>query len=196
MKILILASHPDDAEISCGGTIAKHIAKGDKVKIVYVTSGEKGGDPRIREQESKKAAKILGVNDLEFWHFKDNELELEDERLKSKILIMIAKNYDLLYSPSYNESHKDHRRLALCIKDLWERYLLKRFSFYEVFPGLPIIKAENCVDITPYIDLKIKALKCFKSQKLNLAEAYRCLARFRGIFTGVGEYVEAFMPYE
>ena len=48
MKILIFAPHPDDAEIGCGGTIAKHIAKGDQVKIIYITSGERGGNPKVR----------------------------------------------------------------------------------------------------------------------------------------------------
>src|SRR5690606_20122465 len=63
LDILVLAAHPDDAELGCGGTIASHVAQGYKVGIVDFTRGELGtrGTPELREQEAAASAKILGV---------------------------------------------------------------------------------------------------------------------------------------
>ena len=64
LDILVLAAHPDDAEISCAGTIARHVAMGHKVGIVDFTKGELGtrGTVEIRAAEAAAAAKILGVS--------------------------------------------------------------------------------------------------------------------------------------
>ena len=64
LDILVIAAHPDDAELGCSGTIAAHIAKGYKVGIVDLTHGEMGtrGTPEIRLQESAEAARILGLS--------------------------------------------------------------------------------------------------------------------------------------
>jgi LmbE family N-acetylglucosaminyl deacetylase len=63
LDILVLAAHPDDAELGCGGTLANHIAKGLKVGIVDLTRGELGtrGSVEIRASESSESAKLLGV---------------------------------------------------------------------------------------------------------------------------------------
>lgn len=63
LDILVLAVHPDDAELGCAGTILKHIALGKKVGIVDLTRGELGtrGSAEIRDQEAAAAAEILGL---------------------------------------------------------------------------------------------------------------------------------------
>ena len=60
LDILAIASHPDDAELSCSGTLAAHVAKGYKVGIVDLTRGEMGtrGTPETRLKEAEEAAKI------------------------------------------------------------------------------------------------------------------------------------------
>src|SRR5258706_15080811 len=64
LDILVLAAHPDDAELGCAGTILRHISLGFKVGIVDFTRGELGtrGTPKIREQEAADAATLLGVS--------------------------------------------------------------------------------------------------------------------------------------
>jgi len=64
LDILVLAAHPDDAELGCGGTIIKHVAAGRKVGIVDFTRGELGtrGTPQTREQEATASSKILGLS--------------------------------------------------------------------------------------------------------------------------------------
>ena len=63
LDILVLAAHPDDAELGCGGVMAKHISLGHKVGIVDLTRGELGtrGTPETRKAEATEAAKILGL---------------------------------------------------------------------------------------------------------------------------------------
>src|ERR1700755_1054450 len=73
LDILVLAAHPDDAELGCGGTIAKHVAAGKKVGIVDLTRGELGtrGTPEIREAEASASASVLGVTVRENLQLKD-----------------------------------------------------------------------------------------------------------------------------
>nr|HAD51208.1 bacillithiol biosynthesis deacetylase BshB1 [Algoriphagus sp.] len=73
LDILVIAAHPDDAELGCSGTIAAHIAKGYKVGIVDLTAGEMGtrGTPELRIEEANKAAEILGLSARENMGFKD-----------------------------------------------------------------------------------------------------------------------------
>lgn len=73
LDILVLAAHPDDAELGCGGTIAKHVAMGHKVGIIDFTRGELGtrGSVPERDQEAKAASKILGIALRENLNFRD-----------------------------------------------------------------------------------------------------------------------------
>src|SRR5690606_33804772 len=63
LDILVLAAHPDDAELGCGGTIARHVSAGYKVGVVDFTRGELGtrGTPEIRASEAQVSAKVLGL---------------------------------------------------------------------------------------------------------------------------------------
>ena len=73
LDILVLAAHPDDAELGCSGTIAAHVAKGHKVGIVDLTHGEMGtrGTAELRLQEAAHAAQILGLAARENMGFQD-----------------------------------------------------------------------------------------------------------------------------
>lgn len=64
LDILVLAAHPDDAELGCGGTIAKHVKLGHSVGIIDFTRGELGtrGTPEKRREEAMASAKILGIS--------------------------------------------------------------------------------------------------------------------------------------
>ena len=73
LDILVLAAHPDDAELGCGGTMAAHVAMGYQVGVVDLTRGELGtrGTPEIRDGEAAAASKILGLRVRENLNFKD-----------------------------------------------------------------------------------------------------------------------------
>ena len=82
-RILVISPHPDDESVGCGGTIRKHVLKGDAVHVVFLTSGEAGGHGRsaeetvrLREAEARAAAEILGLASIEFWHEPDGKLRV------------------------------------------------------------------------------------------------------------------------
>ena len=77
LDILVFGAHPDDVELSCSGTIIKHIKRGLKVGIIDLTRGELGtrGTIETRDRETKNASKILGVQIRENMNFKDGFFE-------------------------------------------------------------------------------------------------------------------------
>src|SRR3989344_8492593 len=74
-NILVVGAHPDDVELGCGGAIAKHLELGDRVYVLILTKGEKGGH-LLYEEECFKSLKILGINepDIFFGDFPDASL--------------------------------------------------------------------------------------------------------------------------
>src|SRR6185436_102302 len=83
-QVMVVTAHPDDSEFGCGGTVAKLAREGKRVTYCVVTNGNKGSSDRtmtperlarIREEEQRNAARVLGVETVEFLGFPDCELE-------------------------------------------------------------------------------------------------------------------------
>ena len=134
MNILVIVAHPDDEVLGMGGTIAKHTFNGDKVHVVYLTTGitsrrnsghsnkstydvsikdEKLMDKEIKElqKDALKSNKILGVKDSIFYNFPDNEL---DSISRLKIIKVIEKEIqkikpDVVYTNHYGDLNIDHK---------------------------------------------------------------------------------------
>ncbi|MDB5020304.1 MAG: bacillithiol biosynthesis deacetylase BshB1 [Pedobacter sp.] len=183
LDILVLAVHPDDAELGCSGTIAKHIAMGKKVGIVDFTRGELGtrGTADIRDEEAADSAKILGLHARENLRFKDAFFK-NDEAHQLEVIKMIRKyKPEIVLSNALRDRHPDHARAGDLANDAcflaglskietkldgvtqeaWRPRLLLQYiqDFY--------IKPDIIVDITPFIDLKVQAIKAFKTQFYN-----------------------------
>src|SRR5205807_1547507 len=82
-RVLVISPHPDDEAIGCGGTLRQHVLQGDTVRVVFLTSGENGGHGmppeetgRIREEEARAAAEILGISEVEFWREPDGAVRV------------------------------------------------------------------------------------------------------------------------
>ncbi|HMX00521.1 MAG TPA: PIG-L family deacetylase, partial [Cyclobacteriaceae bacterium] len=92
LDILVLAAHPDDAELGAGGTIASHVAKGRKAGIVDFTRGELGtrGTPETRASEAADAAKIMGLSVRENLGLADGFF-VNDEVHQRKVIQVIRK---------------------------------------------------------------------------------------------------------
>src|SRR5258708_39695959 len=80
-RVFVISPHPDDESIGCGGAIRGHVMCGASVRVVFLTSGEKGGHGRaaeetirIREAEARAAAQDLGIERVEFWREPDGAL--------------------------------------------------------------------------------------------------------------------------
>src|SRR5437763_2016550 len=116
MNIVVIAPHPDDESIGCGGTICLHTDRGDRVTTVFLTSGElalRHLPPeeawQIREAEAEAAAEVLGVSTLKFLRRPDwfmNEAIAETGGMLQPLLE--AADPELIYLPNDRESIPDH----------------------------------------------------------------------------------------
>lgn len=114
LDILVLAVHPDDAELGCGGTIAKHVAMGHKVGIVDLTRGELGtrGSAEIRDREAAAAGEILGLAVRENLAIPDGFFENTKE-YQLKVIEAIRKfRPEVVITNAYHDRHPDHGRAS------------------------------------------------------------------------------------
>lgn len=189
-KVLVLSPHPDDDVIGCGGTIHQHIALGDRVEVLYLTSGENGDHTkssmdtmRIREKEAVAAAEILQVSDIEFWREPDGKLGASKKNINRLMQKLMKYNPDVAYVTHMKEDHPDHQA-ASSMLILSLRKLQSGFKpvvwMYEVWT--PIQKINRVVDISQYIHLKTQAIQAHQSQCaiLRFDEAILGLNRYRG----------------
>ena len=158
-KIVIIAPHPDDETLGCGGTIMKKISEGYEVHIVVLTDGRNAFssilnievDPTpeelkiIRANEIKDAANILGVpeNNIYFLNFKDGEVEKHSIEVISNITkIFQDLNPVEIYCPSYKDANRDHRAAYKVVKEVIEEIDLKTNMFtYSIIQKYPNSRA-------------------------------------------------------
>src|SRR5437870_7121090 len=168
-RLLVLAPHPDDEVIGCGGLLALHLRDGRQVRAVIVTDGAEAGNAEIREDESQRALSILGAVPVDFCRFRDRHLDEDADALKTRLRgVLIDFKPDLIAVPSPVEIHPDHVTLSRAFCELIQNdaslfaaLAVARVAFYEV--GYPI-RPNTLVDITPVAAKKYAAVTCHTSQ--------------------------------
>ena len=180
LNLLVISAHPDDAEMSCGGTIAKHTSKGYKVGLVDMTMGELGtrGTPELRLQEAENARQILGAEVRENLGMADGFFRHD----KTHVMMIIEKirqyQPDMIITNSPEDRHPDHPRASAIVKEAaflsglrnihttlegkvqspWRPENL--FHYIQHFNHTP----DFIVDISGFLERKMEAIKAFKSQ--------------------------------
>lgn len=181
LDILVLAAHPDDVELGCGGTVAKHISLGHSVGIVDITRGELGtrGTPQIREQEAKDAAAILGVSVRDNLNLKDGFFQNDPEH--QLVVIRAIRKYrpDIVIANAVYDRHIDHGKGASLAYDSCflsglskietkddQGALQKEWRPSVVYHYIQshYIEPDFVVDISDFWEKKLKAINAFKSQ--------------------------------
>lgn len=208
-RVLVLSPHPDDESIGCGGTLRKHVIEGDVVTAIFMTSGEQGGHGRppevmrrVREAEAKRAVRILGIQHIEFWGEPDGALRAMRavvNRLRQTIRRLRP---HVIYLPHEREAHPDHRAVGRALRAAMRNNpgdMNKMIArMFEVWT--PIERMDVIVDITHYIDVKLKAIRQYRSQcdVMRFDDAARGLARWRGEMHSWpgGDYAEVFALLE
>jgi LmbE family N-acetylglucosaminyl deacetylase len=202
MNILVIAPHPDDEAIGCGGTLCKHTAHGDRVVVVFLTSGELGlkGLPRekawaIREAEAKRAAKILSVAAIEFLRLPDwtvGDYVKEGARLLAPILK--REKPEIIYLPHPREWHPDHKAALPVLRAASRKsgFASPELRGYEVWS--PIAEHDQVENISDVMPQKLRALRAHRSQlgEFDYVRAVRGLNEFRGELAGRCRYAEVF----
>jgi len=194
-KVVVLAPHMDDEVLGCGGTIARHVAAGAQVSVVFLTDGRYGGDPTIRKAEARRAADTLGAGALHFLDAEDSRLR-EDPHVAGKLRDTLERESpDIVYLPFFLENHRDHRAANNVLFAATSGSSL-RFECrgYEVWAPL----FPNCVvRIDETVHLKRQAMECYVSQNAvrDYLHSNLGLNAYRAMSLAVGEngrYVEAF----
>ena len=191
-KILVVTPHPDDAEIGCGGTMARWIAEGSEVYYVLCTNGDKGtSDPDMtpkrlaetREREQQEAADVLGIKEVVYLSYPDGGLE-DNAEFRGDLVHAIRKfQPDALFTTDPFRRgfylHRDHRMCGQVSLDAVYPFSRDRLHYPEhEREGLASHKVgdiylwgtedpDEFVDISETIDRKIEALKKHASQQAN-----------------------------
>lgn len=114
-ELLVIAPHPDDAEIHCGATIAAHVRHGARVVLADATRGELGsrGTPETRAREAEEAARILGVAARENLGLPDGAIPGEDPAARALVVAAIRRHRPaVVVALSGHARHPDHQTLA------------------------------------------------------------------------------------
>jgi LmbE family N-acetylglucosaminyl deacetylase len=212
MKALIIAAHPDDETVGCGGTIAKHVENGDDVYLCIVTEAYTPDWPekilKTIKSEIGNVCKILKIRKTFFLHFPTVKLDtISQKQLNDSIHDVVTKvKPEIVYVPHKGDLNRDHRLVfeaALVATRPVSEHKIKRLLSYETLSvtewGNPIeaFTPNVYIDISDTIKTKIEAVKAYKSQlrsyphprSLPVIEA---LARKRGSEIGV-RFAEAFI---
>jgi LmbE family N-acetylglucosaminyl deacetylase len=194
-QVLGIGAHPDDLELGCAGTLARHVAQGDRVTMLVVTAGQSGpGDVSLRKAEARDAARALGA-DLVFGDLPDGSVSNHEFTLVHLIEDAIRDSgATTVYTHGEKDSHQDHRAVALA--SMGACRAVQRVLCYDS-PSSLGFRPSVFVDITTTLDKKLAALEFHQSQVLHSAMASRSLvttqAGYRG-FQARCEAAEAFEP--
>jgi len=206
-KILVVAAHPDDEVLGCGGSIARHIQEKDEVRIVIFGEGPTARLKRKTDRknnamnESQAALKILGVKRVDFLGYKDQLFEeipqLEfARRIESTLRIYKA---DRVYTHCPRDLNLDHRRVAEAVMvacrpvpgaSVKQIFFWETLSSTEWIPPGDTFKPNLFIDISGTLTKKRKALQAYKSEIRKFPhprslEGVEAQARFRGVQSGV-----------
>lgn len=189
-RVMVIAPHPDDETIGCGGTLRKHHLAGDRITAVFMTDGSKGnglaggvgGEALIalREREAQTAAAEIGIDECVFLRNRDASLRCSPHTVAQLQRLLESLRPDILYVPSPLETHHDHRQACVIASRALDAYSQPvQVYLYEIWAPVPA----NCA-VPIDLEHKVAAVRCYHSQMderdLPVA-AVTSLARYRGV---------------
>ena len=216
MKIvLVVAAHSDDEVLGCAGTIAKHVASGDKVHGLFMTDGISSRHvanhkvvERERQNSAQKAAEILGTTSIQILNFPDNKMDsvplLDITQVIEEIILKIQP--EIIYTHHVGDLNVDHQITSkavmtacrpqpnFCVKEIYSFEILSSTE-WQISGYLPFTP-NVFIDISDYIDVKKMALKAYEDEMHNpphsrsIENSLR-LSSIRGNEVGI-DFAEAF----
>ena len=223
IRVMVVTPHPDDAEIGAGGTIASWINQEREVIYVVCTNGDKGSSDldmtserlaKIREQEQREAAKLLGVSEIIFLGHPDGGLE-DTPAFRGELVRLIRKHRPdmVITADPYRRYlwHRDHRITSIVTLDAIFPYARDHLSYPEhIAEGLAPHKVKEVyfwgseepdtfIDITETFSLKLAAIMCHDSQVGQRAELLKQWVEERAAQVGQSQGIplaEAFRRIE
>jgi LmbE family N-acetylglucosaminyl deacetylase len=214
-KVLVIAPHPDDETLGCGGTILKHVSNGDEVSWLIVTNifEEYGWKKEICHNRQNEIEKVSNAYQFKRTFKLDYPTMLLDTFPVLDIIKAISKvidDYrpDTIYLPNRSDVHSDHRIVFQaaysCTKSFRYPFIKKIFMYEtlsetEFSPSLPenTFNPNVFIEISDFIEKKLEIISIYKSEVMEYPnprsfELIRILSKLRGSRIGI-EYAESFM---
>jgi len=222
LDLLAVGAHPDDVELTCGGTVAKLARLGKAVGILDLSRGELGtrGTAAIRAREATRAAQVLGAKLRLNLRIPDGDIRLNRANLLKVVTVIRTYRPEFLLIPHSKERHPDHEHAHQLLKEAWYYSGLMKirtkdkgklqqpfrprcyFEYMQMEPFQPSF----IVDVTDVYETRVAAIKAFASQFHNpssrdpetflstrqFLEFLESRAKFYGALIGV-EYGEPFL---
>jgi bacillithiol biosynthesis deacetylase BshB1 len=188
LDLIVFAVHPDDAELSCAGTIAKMVAAGKKVGIVDLTRGELGsrGSAEIRAKEAARAGEILGIAVRENLGMRDGFFVQDEASMLAIVQVIRRYQPEMVIANAVTDRHPDHGRASKLVRDAAFLAGLRRIKTFD--SGQPqeawrpkrtfyyiqdtFHRPDFVVDITAFWDKKKAAIQAFASQFFDPNSTY------------------------
>ncbi|MDH5765753.1 MAG: PIG-L family deacetylase [Gammaproteobacteria bacterium] len=214
-RVMVVAAHPDDEAIGCGGAIARHANEGDEVHLVFMADGtgsrnsEKGdGEKQSRNKAACLASELLKVTSVEFLDFPDNEMDLVSLLdVTKKIEKLINKHLPhVIYTHHIGDLNIDHKithkavmtacrpQPGMCVNEIYT-FEVQSSTEWQTSGYLPFMP-NVFVNISEYIEIKRKSLEIYSDEmreephSRSIENIIR-LSALRGNTVGV-DYAEAF----
>lgn len=220
-RILVVAAHPDDEALGCGGAIARHASRGEEVSIVFVAdgvtsrdgaSGEEKEELAHRREAARTAARILGAHEPSFFEFADQRLDQYPLIEITRAIEELAREFQptVVYTHYHGDLNLDHRIVARATLTAFRpvpTQSVRHIYGFEVLSSTEweaatdhAFRPHSFLDISErYLAKKFAALDAYEremrpyphARSFKSAEA---LARLRGASVGL-EAAEAFVVY-
>ncbi|MGV3616340.1 MAG: PIG-L deacetylase family protein [Fimbriimonas sp.] len=205
MNVLVIAPHPDDEVLGCGGTIARHVAAGDVVRVLVMTRGSSDlfADELVNtvREECRQAHAVLGTHGVDFLDHPAPKLDTIPQYLLAANIASYIREHgsEVVYVPHRGDMHFEHRliynaSLVACrptpgtpVRKILAYETLSETDWAPPFPDDAFIPTVF-VDVSAYMEKKIEAMACFKSQ-VKAPPASRSLDSLRGLATFRGSTV-------
>jgi LmbE family N-acetylglucosaminyl deacetylase len=212
-SVLVVAAHPDDEALGCGGTIARHVAAGDRVEVIFFTDGvgsrQQAGQPaneveeEIRNQAALGAAEILGIAPPTCFRFPDNRLDAIDLLDLAKAVESVGQRCrpSIVYTHWAGDLNVDHRLVYQAVMTAFRPTIdcpVLEIRLFEVPSSTewgdravtPAFRPSLYVGIDKFLDTKHRALDAYDREMRPFPhprshQAIEALARWRGAESGM-----------
>lgn len=179
--VLIVAAHSDDEALGCSGTMAKHIAAGDKIHVLFMTDGVSSryiddNEASLRKAASEKAAEILGVSSMKNLVFPDNKMDSVPLLYVAQAIEKVISDLqpEIIYTHHIGDLNVDHQithkavmtacrpQPGFCVKEIYAFEVLSSTEWQT--PGLMTFIPTVFIDVSDYIQMKRRVLEIYQDE--------------------------------
>ena len=180
LDVLAVYSHPDDVELTAGGTLLKLKSLGYRTGVLDVTRGEMGtrGTPEIRAEEARAAAQILKLDVRLNLGQPDGHVWLNEDARRALVRVIRAHRPKVLFAPQLDDPHPDHTHTAMIVREAARLASMRRYDEEAGQPAVPmpmiahsaysrLLVPSFIVDISDFVEAKLEAILAHASQFFN-----------------------------